>query len=150
MLSFVHLVALILITTGTSIVSTPVIVIGFLYSFDAFITTVNAYGRASLLRDHGVIRFNMPLPMEGVIRNAVVAACVDGEPCIAIAGYGKGAGIYLRHALSLDDVRSLPYEEDVYCVCINGTGTKLFFGTQSGWTCKISIGLKYGWFIDDV
>ncbi len=71
--------------------------------------------------------------MEHVYRNAVAARYVDGEPCIAVAGYGKGAGVYLRHALTLGEVRSLPYKEDVYCVCINASGTKLFFGTESGW-----------------
>ena len=65
----------------------------------------------------------------------MVGWAMDGwllEPCIAIAGCGKGAGVYLRHAVTLGEVRSLPYKEDVYCVCINATGTKLLFGTQSG------------------
>jgi hypothetical protein len=71
--------------------------------------------------------------MQYVDPNAVAATYVDGEPCIAIAGSGKGAGVYLRHAVTLDEVRSLPYNKSVYCICINATGTKLFFGTQSGW-----------------
>jgi hypothetical protein len=82
-----------------------------------------------------VIHSNVQLPIKIVNRNAVVAMYVDGEPCIAIAGYGKGAGVYLRHAVTLGEVRSLPYREDVYCVCINATGTKLFFGTHSGCIC---------------
>ncbi len=77
----------------------------------------------------------MQLPMEWITHNAVAAAYIDGEPCIAIAGCGQGAGVYLRHAVTLGEVRSLPYKEDVYCVCINATGTKLFFGTHSGWIC---------------
>ncbi len=83
--------------------------------------------------DQEVIHFNVQLPIEYVYRNAVAATYVDGEPCVAIAGWGKGAGVYLRHAATLGEVRSLPYKEDVYCVCINATGTKLFFGTESGW-----------------
>ena len=73
--------------------------------------------------------------MQCVYGNAVTATYVDGEPCIAIAGFGKGAGVYIRHAVTLGEVRSLPYKEDVYCVCINATGTKLFFGIKSGWIC---------------
>ena len=77
----------------------------------------------------------MQLPMETVCYNAVAATYMDGEPCIAIAGQGKGAGVYLRHAVTLGEVRSLPYKEGVNCVCINATGTKLFFGTEAGWIC---------------
>ncbi len=76
---------------------------------------------------------NEQLPLEGVYNNAVAAICVGGEPCIAIGSHGKGAGIYIRHAMTLGEVRSLPYKEDVDCVCVNSTGTKLFFGTKSGW-----------------
>jgi hypothetical protein len=57
---------------------------------------------------------------------------VDGEPCIGIAGCGKGAGVHFRHAVTLGEVRSLPYKEDVYCVSMSATGTKVFFGTKSG------------------
>jgi hypothetical protein len=60
---------------------------------------------------------------------------VDGEPCIAIAGSGKEFGVYLRHAVTTMEVRSLPYKERVNGVCINATRTKLFFGTGSGWIC---------------
>ncbi len=77
----------------------------------------------------------MQMPMHRVWYNAVAATYIDGEPCIAIVGQGKRAGVYLRHAVTLGEVRSLPYKEDVWCVCINATGTKLFFGTQSGWIC---------------
>ena len=70
--------------------------------------------------------------MKEVNGNAVVATYVDGEPCIAIAGCGTGAGIYLRHAVTLVAVRSLPYKEGVFSVRINATRTKLFFGTRSG------------------
>ncbi len=78
----------------------------------------------------------MQLPIEGVNRFDVAATYVDGEPCIAIAGCGKGAGVYLRHAVTLGEVRSLPYKEEVNCVCINASGSKLFFGTDSGWICE--------------
>ena len=73
--------------------------------------------------------------MEGVHLNAVVLTFLNDEPCIAIAGRGFGAGVYLRHAVTLSEVRSLPYKEDVRCICINATGTKLFFGTKSGLIC---------------
>jgi hypothetical protein len=71
--------------------------------------------------------------MEHVDGNGFAATRMDGEPCIAIAGYGKGAGVYLRHAVTLCEIRSLPYKENVWCVCINANGTKAFFGTLSGW-----------------
>ncbi len=86
-------------------------------------------------RDQEVLQSNLQLPMERVNSNAVAATYVDDEPCIAIAGHGEGAGVYLRHIVTLGDVRSLPYKESVYCVCINASGTKLFFGTESGWIC---------------
>ncbi len=92
-----------------------------------------------MLRDQEVIHSNVHLPMKNVDRNAVAATYVDGEPCIAVAGYGQGAGVYLLHAVTLGEVRSLPYKENVYCICINTTRTKLFFGTQSGWICRVNI-----------
>ncbi len=88
-----------------------------------------------MFRDQEVIHSNVQLPMEGINFNSVVAIYVDGEPCIGIAGWGKGAGVYLRHAVNLYEVRSLPYKEDVFCLCFNAIGTKLFFGTGSGWIC---------------
>ncbi len=63
--------------------------------------------------------------MQCVNYNAVAATYVDGEPCIAVAGFGEGAGVYLQHAVTLGEVRSLAYKENVYCVCINAAGTKL-------------------------
>jgi hypothetical protein len=78
--------------------------------------------------------------MEKVYCNAVAATYMNGEPCMAIAGFDEGAGVYLRHAVTLGEVRSLPYKENVYCVCINATGTKLFFGTKSGSICGTIIG----------
>jgi hypothetical protein len=111
----------------------------YLYRFDhdIFVTTVNVDGRASVFRDQEVIHSNEQLPMEKVTRGAVGPAFSDGEPCIAVAGFGKGAGVYLRHAVTLGEVRSLPYKDDVLCVCVNATGNKLFFGTESGWDLLI-------------
>ena len=88
-----------------------------------------------MFRDQEVILSNVQLPSDESVFNAVAPTFVHGEPCIAIAGYGKGAGIYLRHAVTLDEARSLPYKENILCICMNATGTKLFFGTQSGWIC---------------
>ena len=88
-----------------------------------------------MFRDQEVIHSNVQLPIDNILRNAVAATYVDGEPCIVIAGHGKRAGVYLLHAVTLGGLRSLPYKENVLCVCINTTGTKLFFGTQSGWIC---------------
>jgi hypothetical protein len=87
-----------------------------------------------VFRDQEVIHANVQ-SVQKVDFNAVVAFFVHGEPCIAIAGYGKGAGVELRHAVTLGVVTSLPYKKGVYCVCINATRTKLFFGTQSGCIC---------------
>jgi hypothetical protein len=92
-----------------------------------------------VFRDQEVIHSNVQLPMERVFSN-VVSTYVDGEPCIAVAGYGKGAGVYIRHAVTLGEVRSLSYKGGVYCVDVNINGTKLFFGTQSGWICWGDIG----------
>ncbi len=55
-----------------------------------------------------------------------MATYKDGKPCIVIVGWCKGAGVYIRHAVTLDEVRSLLYKENVYCVCISTTGTKVF------------------------
>jgi hypothetical protein len=77
-----------------------------------------------------MIHFGVQLPMQWV--GDVVATYLEGEPCILLAGWGKGAGVYLLHAVTLCEVRSLPHKEDVWCVCVNATGTKLYFGTDSG------------------
>ncbi len=106
-----------------------------LNSFDPFIATVNRKGQVSVFRDQEVIHSNVQLQMQKVSGNAVAATYVDGEPCLAIAGCGKGAGVYLRHAVTLGEVRSLPYKKDVYCVYMNATGTKLLFGAGTGWIC---------------
>ncbi len=100
--------------------------------FGIFVTTVNRDGQGSVFRDQEFIHSNVELTMHGVNRNGVAATYIDGEPCFAIAGFGKGDGICLRHYATLCEVRSLPYKEHVYCVCVNATGTKLFFGTVSG------------------
>jgi hypothetical protein len=104
----------------------------FLSSFDlsTFITTING-GQGSVFRDQEVLHSNVQLPIE-VYRNSVVGMYVDGEPCIAIAGKSSGASVYLLHALTLCEVRSISYKENVWCVCINADWTKLFFGTESG------------------
>ncbi len=98
---------------------------------DTFITTVNCVGQVSVFRDQEVLHSNFR-PVQCVSQNAIVPTRWDGEPCIVIAGYGEGAGVHLRHAVTLARVRTLPYKEGAYCVCINATGTKVFFGTQSG------------------
>jgi hypothetical protein len=109
----------------------------FVHRFDlgTFIITVHDDGQASVFRDQEEIHSNVQMPIEKIYHNAVVPTYLDGEPCIAIAGYGKGSGVYLRHAVTMGDVKSLPYKENVYCVCINVTEAKLFFGTHSGWIC---------------
>ena len=109
---------------------------------DTFTTIVDRFGRCSVFRDQEVIHANVQLSMQKVDFNAVVAFFVDGEPFIAIAGYGKGAGVELRHALTLGVVTSLPYKKGVYCVCINAISTKVFFGTKSGWICLLGIGYE--------
>ncbi len=109
----------------------------YLTSFarDTFIVTVDKGGRGSVFRDQEVIHSNVQLPIERIYTCAVVATYLDGEPCIAVGGFGEGAGVYLRHAVTLGEVRSLPYKGHVSCVCMNTTGTKLFFGTDSGCIC---------------
>ncbi len=85
----------------------------------------------------------MPLPKKKVeSNNAFATTYTDGEPCIVMAVYGQGAGVYIRHAVTMDEMRALPYKEDVYCVCINATGTKVFFGTESGLFYRVGIGFE--------
>jgi hypothetical protein len=96
---------------------------------------VNRKGQCSVFRDQDEIHSNVQLPMEDVNGNAVVATYVDGEPCVVIAGFNKGAGVYIRQALTLGEVKSLPYKDSVYCLCIDAAGTNVFFGTSSGLIC---------------
>ncbi len=99
----------------------------------SFVVIVAANGQCSVLRDQEIIYNNVQLPMEQV--EDAVTTYVDAEPCVIIAAGGKAAGVYLLHAVALIKVRSLPYKEDVNCVCVNTTATKIFFGTMSGWIC---------------
>jgi hypothetical protein len=99
---------------------------------DLFVTTVSREGQGSVFHDQEVVHSNVQLPMSGISRNAVVEAYEDGEPCIVVAGHSHVTGIFIRHAITLNEVRSLPYKEAVYCVCISATGTKVFFGARSG------------------
>ncbi len=98
-----------------------------------FIVTVNGNGLVSVFRGQELIHYNVQLPMEEVYFSALFVTYLDGEPCLAIAGYGKEAGVCLRHAVTLDEVRSPPYKGLVYCMCMNAAGTNVFFGTHSGW-----------------
>ncbi len=83
-----------------------------------------------MLRDQEVMHFNVQLPMEKVFDKIAIAALyLDGDPCIVIGGWGKGAGVYILHAVTVETLSSLPYKQCVFCVCIDTTGT------QSGWIC---------------
>ena len=116
------------------------LVVGFLISsfpssFDplTFVATVNGRGQGSMFRDQEVIHSNVQLPIQDVTRNAMVGTYVDGEPCIGFVGRYKMVIIgYLLHAVTLREVRSMPCTEDVFCICINATGTKMFLGTETG------------------
>ena len=103
------------------------------FTRDTLVVTVSFDAQCSVFRDQEVIHSNVQLPMEDKYFNAVAAAYVDGEPCIVIPGHEESAGVCFRHAVTLGEVKSLPYKEDVHCVCMGATGTKLFFGTHSGW-----------------
>jgi hypothetical protein len=102
------------------------------FACDFYITIVDRDGRGSVFRDQCVLQDNVLLPMESIHFNAVMQTYLDGEPHIVIAAYGKRSGVYLLHAMTLGEVRSLPFKRDVSCVCIDVTGTKAFFGTESG------------------
>ncbi len=102
---------------------------------DEFIAIFDGFGQVSVFRNQEVVHSNVQLPKEMVPSNAVVATYIDGVPCIVIAGHGKGAGVYLRHGITMCELKSLPYKESVYCICINTTRTKLLFGAQSGLIC---------------
>ncbi len=84
-----------------------------------------------MFRHQEVIHSNVQLPVQWLEPNDVFATYLDGEPCIVVAGWGKGSGVYLRHAVTLSELRSLQYKEFVCCVCVHATG-RVFFGTESG------------------
>ena len=64
--------------------------------------------------------------------NVFTCANVDGVPCVLAGTCGVGSGVYIHHALSGKLIRSLPFREDVLCVCIDRSGTLVVFGTESG------------------
>jgi hypothetical protein len=95
---------------------------------------ISGDGRASVLRDQEIILHKVKLPMTYVYSNSCVALImIDGEPCAVIGGRGTGSGVYIRRAITLEEVKTLPYEDFVYSVCVNAQGTKVYFGTESGW-----------------
>ncbi len=73
---------------------------------------------------------------------AVAAIHFYEEPCIVISSCGKGAGVYLQHAMTLVQLRSLSVLEGVMCICVNALGTKLLFGTHSGLFCLMNSGFE--------
>ena len=64
--------------------------------------------------------------------NVLACATVDGVPCVVVATWGEGSGVYIHHALTGQLMRSLPFREDVRCVYIDRSGTLVLFGTESG------------------
>ena len=72
---------------------------------------------------------------------ALVSGIVDGVPCIIVALIGQSSGVHIHHALNGQLLRSFSCHEDVFCVCIDRSGTWVLFGTQSGvWvrmTCMV-------------
>lgn len=103
--------------------------------------TVNGYGQCSVFRDQEVIHSDTQLPMYRVnLNNAVLAATyLEGDPCICIAGQGEESGMCLRHAVTLEKVRSIPFKEDVHCVCANECSLGSKKGMLVSATCRVGI-----------
>ena len=64
--------------------------------------------------------------------NVLACGSVDGVPCVVVSTLGEDGGVYIHHAFSGQLMRSLPFREDVRCVCIDRSGTLVAFGTDSG------------------
>ena len=64
--------------------------------------------------------------------NVLICATVDGVPCVVVATWGEGSGVYIHHALTGQLMRSLPFDDDVYCLCVDRSGLLVVFGTVSG------------------
>jgi hypothetical protein len=94
--------------------------------------TVSHTGQCSVFRDQEAIHFNVQLPVKGVSTSAIAVMSLDGEPCVVLGSYGNGSGVYILHAVTLELLHSLPYKKYVECICIDATGDKVFFGTESG------------------
>ena len=104
------------------------------FRFDEDVYVVSASTYAMLEIHHGdVLVTRQQLVGQGVDCGHVLAfGSVDGIPCVVAATYGEGSGVYIHHALTGELMRSLPFRDDVRCVCIDRSGTKVVFGTQSG------------------
>ena len=77
--------------------------------------------------------------------NVLTWGIVGGVPCVVTAtcGEGKGSGVYIHHAMNGRLMRSLPFRENVYCVCIDRSGTCVVFGTESGAWVKIFCMIRF-------
>ena len=78
--------------------------------------------------------------------NVLTCGCVDGAPCVVVATCGEGRGVYILHALTGELMRSLPFREGVYGVCIDRSSTLVVFGTQSGLWFPLSC-IHSQWFV---
>ena len=55
---------------------------------------------------------------------------------------GEGNGLQIRHALSGRLLRSLPFNGDIICVCVNDPGTLVVFATDEGLLLhEVTVGL---------
>ena len=64
--------------------------------------------------------------------NVLACGTLYGVPCVVVATNRKGGGVYIHHAFSGQLMRSLPFRDDVRCVCVDLNGTRVVFGTRSG------------------
>ena len=70
--------------------------------------------------------------------NVLVSGNVDGVPCVIAATHGEGSGVYVHHAFTGELMRSLPFHERVYSICIDHSGTLVVFGTAFGAWVRLS------------
>ena len=102
------------------------------FSEDVYIVSVSR--NAVLEIHHGNVRVTRQqlAGQEVFTGNVLARGTVDSVPCVVAATWGKGSGLYIHHAFTGQLIRSLPFREDVWCVCIDRSGTLVVFGTKSG------------------
>ena len=64
--------------------------------------------------------------------NNLAEVFLDDEPCVAIAMWGVGSGVYIHHIFSGQLKRQLTFRDGAFRVCIDHTGKSVLCGTSTG------------------